>query len=279
MVNTQQFTYRADIFQELGLDTPETWSDVLDAAEAIKATGKVDHPLGQMTKAGWNLALEFVNMYASSGKPLYNSDSSPAINNDTGIATLEAIKAYTDYMDPEFLVSDSTYVQQQFQQKKTAMSNLWASRGGAMDNEEESQVVGVVNTAMAPKAPFGDRPAATLWWDGIVIAKNITDEEAEAAFRVALEGMDREMVEANNDEAIWLIDGYQPTRLAEGAIATATHDPAPLAYPSTPEMGLMHSAIGNVIADYLTGSRDAASTLEAIEADYTTAAKEAGLID
>lgn len=279
MVNTQQLTYRADILDELGLDVPATWPELLEAAEAIKASGKVDYPLGQMTKAGWNLALEFVNMYASSGKPLYNSDSTPAINNDTGVATLEAIKAYTAYMDPEFLVSDSTYVQQQFQQEKIAMSNLWASRGGAMDNEEESQVVGLVNTAAAPIAPFGDRPAATLWWDGIVIAKNISDEEAEAAFRVAMEGMDREMVEANNDAAIWLVDGYQPTRLAEGAIATATHSPAPLSYPSTPEMGLMHSAIGNVLADYLTGARDAASTLEAIEAAYTTAAKEAGLID
>jgi ABC-type glycerol-3-phosphate transport system substrate-binding protein len=279
MVNTQQLTYRSDILEELGLEVPATWDAVLEVAEAIQASGKVDYPLGQTTMAGWNLALEFVNMYASSGKPLYNSDSTPAINNETGIATLEAIKAYTQYMDPEYLVSDSTYVQQQLQQGKAAMSNLWASRGGALDNEEESQVVGLVNTAAAPVAPFGDRPAATLWWDGIVIAKNISDEEAEAAFRVAMEGMDREMVQANNDDAIWLIDGYEPSRLAAGAIATATADPAPLSYPSTSEMGLMHSAIGNVISGYLTGERSAEDTLAAIEADYLTAAKEAGLVD
>jgi hypothetical protein len=44
-------------------------------------------------------------------------------------------------------------------------------------------------------------------------------------------------------------------------------------------MGLMHSAIGNVISGYLTGERSAEDTLAAIEADYLTAAKEAGLVD
>ncbi|WP_238365869.1 ABC transporter substrate-binding protein [Mesobacterium pallidum] len=278
MLNTQEMTFRKDILDELGLAVPTTWDEVMETAEAIRAEGKAEYPLGQMTMAGWNLALEFINMYASSGLPFYGDDSSPAINNEVGLATLEAIKAYTAYMDPEYLVSDSTYVQKQFQQGTVALSNLWASRAGALDNEAESQVVGLVDTAAAPFAPFGDRPAATLWWDGMVIAKNISDEAAEAAFRLMMEGMDTEMVTANNDDAIWLIDGYQPGRLAKGAIATATTDPAPLMYPTSPEMAMMHSAIGNVIADFLTGARDAQSTLDAIEADYMTAAKEAGLL-
>ena len=36
----------------------------------------------------------------------------------------------------------------------------------------------------------------------------MTDEQADAAFRVAMEGIDTEMVLANNDDAVWLIDGY-----------------------------------------------------------------------
>ncbi len=133
--------------------------------------------------------------------------------------------------------------------------------------------------AAAPLAMDGGAPATTLWWDGIVIAANITDEEADAAFRVAMEGMDTEMVTANNDDAIWLISGYQPNRLAEGAIATATASPPPASYPSTSQMGLMHSALGNELPAYFTGERDAAATLEAIESAYTTAAKEAGVLE
>jgi len=158
------------------------------------------------------------------------------------------------------------------------MANLWSSRGGAMDDEAESQVVGKVKMAMAPIAMDGGAPATTLWWDGIVIAANISDEEADAAFRVAMEGIDEEMVKANNEAAIWLITGFEPGPLAKGAIETATHNPAPPAYPSTTRMGLMHTVLGNEIPAYLTGDRDAEATLTAIEEAYTTSAKEAGVL-
>ncbi len=278
MVNTQQMTYRQDILDELGLAVPTTFEEMLEAAATIKEAGVVDYPIGATTMAGWNLGLEFINVYAGSGQPFYGDDSAPAINNETGIATLETLKAVTEYLDPEYLSSDSTYVQQQFQQGKVALSNLWASRAGAVDNEAESQVVGLVSTGPAPIPPFGDRPAAMLWWDGFVIAKNISDEEAEAAFRVAMEGIDTEMVQAHNDDAVWLIDGYVPGRLAEGAIATATHQPEPGSYPSTIEMGLMHTALGNQIGGYFTGERTADEALAAAEEDYITAAREAGVM-
>lgn len=111
-----------------------------------------------------------------------------------------------------------------------------------------------------------------------MIAANITDEEAEAAFRLIVEGMDTEMVKANNDAAVWLIPGYEPNRLAQGAIATLTATPPAVSYPSTVAMGLMHTAVGNNVSNYLTGATDAETTLLAIEADYLVSAKEAGLI-
>ncbi|MEM8555280.1 MAG: extracellular solute-binding protein [Pseudomonadota bacterium] len=278
MVNTQHIMYRKDIFDDLGLATPATYGDVLAAAEAIEAAGVVDYPLGVTMKSGWNLSQDFNNMFIGFGGEFYDDDSNPTINNEAGLNALETMKALTAYADPEYLVSDSTYVQQQFQQGKIAMANLWASRGGAMDNEGESQVVGKVHAAAAPLAMDGGSPATTLWWDGLVIAKNISDAEAEAAFQLIMEGIDTEMVQANNDDAIWLIAGYQPNRLAEGAIATATANPAPPSYPSTSQMGLMHTAIGNELPAFFTGERGAAETLEAVEAAYITAAKEAGVL-
>ena len=44
-------------------------------------------------------------------------------------------------------------------------------------------------------------------------------------------------------------------------------------------MGLMHAALGNELPAFLTGERDAAATLAAIEDAYVTAAKEAGVLD
>ncbi|MCE0503958.1 extracellular solute-binding protein [Roseivivax sp. GX 12232] len=278
MVNTQHLMYRADIFEDLGLEVPETWEEVLAAAEAIEAAEVVDYPLGATMKSGWNLAQDFNNMFLGFGGSFTDADNMPTINTEAGVNALEMMKAMTDYMDPEYLVSDSTYVQQQFQQGKIAMANLWASRAGAMDNEEESSVVGLVESAAAPRATADGPPATTIWWDGVVVAKNISDEEAEAAFRVAMEGIDSEMVQGANDAAIWLVQGYEPTRLAQGAIATLQSQPGATAYPSTTAMGLMHTAIGNNVSAYLTGDKDAEQTLADIEADYITSAREAGLI-
>lgn len=274
MVNNQHLMYREDILNDLGIAVPTTYDEVLAAAAKIQEAGVVDYPLGGTFMTGWNLGEEFINNYLGEGGKFVDANNMPTINNAQGVAALEVMKALTEYMDPEYLVSDSTYVQQQFQQGKIAMANLWASRAGAMDDAAESQVVGLVKMAAAPMGSVA--PASSIWWDGIVIATNITDEEADAAFRVAMEGMDTETVKANNDAAVWLIDGYVPGDLAAGAAATAQAGALP--YPASSAMGIMHTVLGNGIADYLTGAKDAETTLADIEAAYVTSAKESGLI-
>ena len=279
MVNTQHMMYRSDIFADLGIDVPTTWAEVLDAAAKIQDAGVVEYPLGATMASGWNLAQDFNNMFLGFGGSFFNADNTANVNSEAGVSALETMKAMTEYMDPEYLVSDSTYVQQQFQQGKIAMANLWASRAGAMNDENESQVVGKVAMAAAPLAVEGGAPATTLWWDGMVVASNITDEEADAAFRVMMEGLDADMVTAANDQAIWLVGGYTPGDLAIGAIETATANPPAAPYPSTTQMGLMHTALGNALPAFFTGERDAEATLVAVEEAYTTAAKEAGILE
>lgn len=278
MVNTQHLMYRSDVLADLDIETPTTWDEVLAASAKIKEAGVMDYPLGATLKSGWNVAQDFNNMYTGFGGTFFNADNTTAVNSDAGLQALEMMKAMTEFTDPEVLVSDSTYVQQQFQQGKIAMANLWSSRAGAMNDAAESQVAGKVAMAAAPQAVAGGVPATTLWWDGIVIAKNISDEEADAAFRLAMEGLTEEMVQGANDAAIWLVNGYMPTDIAKGAIDTATANPAPPAYPSTTQMGLLHSALGNELPAFFTGERDAKATLVAITEAYTTSAKEAGVL-
>ncbi len=275
MVNNQHLMYREDILNDLDLEVPTTYDEMLEAAAVIQEADVVEYPLGGTFAAGWNLGEEFVNMFLAHGGDFVDDANMPTINNEMGIASLQKLKAATQYMDPEYLAADSTYVQQQFQQGQIAMANLWASRAGAMDDPEESQVVGKVEMASAPMGP--EAPVSSIWWDGIVIAANITDEEAEAAFRVAMEGIDTETVQENPEAAVWLIDGYEPGDLAAGAAATAANGARP--YPASSAMGIMHSALGNGISAYLNGNKDAETTLADIEAAYMTSAREAGLID
>jgi multiple sugar transport system substrate-binding protein len=276
MINAQHLMYRKDILDDLGLEVPTTYAEVLTVAQAIQDAGVIEYPLGGTFKPGFNLGEEFVNMYLGFGGTFFNDDNTPAINNENGIATLEMLKALTAYMNPEFLASDSTVVQQEFQQGKIAMANLWASRAGAMDNAEESQVVGLIEFAAAPAAVEGGAPATTLWWDGMTIATNISDEEADAAFKLMMEGIKYEVLSANPDTAIWLSTQPIESRIATGALASLEGG-AP-SYPASSAMGLMHTAVGDNIADFLTGAESAEQSLADAEAAYLAAAKEAGLV-
>ncbi|MCH9779694.1 MAG: extracellular solute-binding protein [Alphaproteobacteria bacterium] len=276
-VNNQHWFYRKDIYDSLGLSAPETYADVLESAEAIKNAGVVDYPLGGTYKAGWNIAEEFVNMFLGHKGEFFKANNRPNLrNNEDAVATLEHMKKLTAYMDPEYLVSDSTYMQQQFQQGKIAMGNLWASRAAAVDNAEESTVVGLIEFSAAPKPTKDGRPASTLWWDGFVLSRNQSDASAAAAFQVALEGIDSEMAQNNPDAAVWIIEGAVPGRFAAGASATAAAGAVP--YPGVSAMGIMHTALGNNVADFLTDKKSAKQVLRAVERDYLIAAREKGLI-
>ena len=276
MVNAQHLMYREDILSDLGIEVPTTWGEVVEAAQVIQDAGVVEYPLGATMMTGWNLGEEFINMYLGFGGELVNADNEPTINNEAGVKALEQMKALVPYLDPEYLTSDSTTVQQQFQQGQIAMANLWASRAGAMNDEAESQVVGKVLMSAAPIAEEGNPPASTLWWDGFVIASNISDEEAEAAFQLIMEGIKPSVIEANNDAAVWLAPGFTPGPLAQGAAETAQGG-AP-AYPASAASGLMHTALGDNIADFLTGAESAEQALADTEEAYRAAAREQGLL-
>ena len=276
MVNAQHLMYRSDVLEQLKIAPPTNYDEFLAAAEKIKAAGVMQYPVGGTYKAGWDLATEFVNLYFSFGGQFVAADNAPTVKGDAGQKTLALMKKLSSYMDPEFLTSDATFVAKQFQQGKVALSNFWASRAGAIDDAKESTVSGKVVMAAAASATPGGKPATTLFWDGFAIAKNIPDAEAEMAFRIAMKGIDDDMVKANNTAAVWLIKAYQPSRLSEGAAQSAAKG-AP-SYPATTYMGLMQSALGKVLPDFFAGRKSADETLAAIEAEYATSAKEKGIL-
>ena len=276
MVNMQHLQYRKDIFDKLGIAVPETYDEVLAAAEKIKNAKVVQYPFGGTFKSDWNIGIEFNNLFAGYGGVYVDADNAPKINSEAGIKSLEMLKKLAAYMDPEYLTADATFVQQQFQQEKIAFSVFWASRAANLENAKESKVAGKMATAAAPRAVKGGVPAVQYSWDGWAIAKNITDAEAEAAFRVAVEGANADMVRKNNDVAVWLVDGFKPSAVAKGAIDTIENG-APSA-PSTVWRGFMDGAFSKNVPDYLLGKKSAIETLQKIEADYRVSAKEAGLL-
>jgi ABC-type glycerol-3-phosphate transport system substrate-binding protein len=279
MANAQHLFYRQDILDAAGVGVPASYDEVLAAAKAIKGKGLMDYPIAGTYKAGWNLGEEFVNMYLGHGGSFFKAGSAePAINNAQGVATLNMMKALSEYMNPDFLTHDSNAVQASWEAGNVAMTNLWGSRAGAVTDGEGSTADIEKNTkfASAPTAAGGSIPSSTLWWDGFAIAKNISDADAEATFQVIMAGISPDMAKANADKANWLMAGVPARAAGVGVIATAQGAAAP--YPMLPYMGTLHGAAGGELADFLQGKESAEQALADIEAAYRAAAKEKGFL-
>ena len=279
MANAQHLYVRTDILEEAGVATPTTYEEVLAAAETIRAKGLLEHPFAMNTKTGWNLGEEFVNMYLGHGGKFFEDGSAmPAINNATGVATLETMKALVGYSNPDYLTFDSNATAALWESGQLAMATMWGSRGAPILDDEGStaEIVGATKLLAAPTVGGTGTPASTLWWDGFTIAANISDEDAAATFQAMVAGFSEDTVKAHNDDAVWLSAAFQPGAAAAGVSATATGGAVP--YPMLPYMGLMHSALGEELTDYLQGNESAEQALADVEAAYIEAAKEQGFI-
>ncbi|WP_284265590.1 ABC transporter substrate-binding protein [Roseicyclus amphidinii] len=279
MANAQHLFVRDDVLAQVGMERPTTYEEVLEVLAAVREAGIMEHPFAMNTASGWNLGEEFVNMYLGHGGQLFEAGSAaPAINNEAGIATLEMLAALNEYANPDFLTFDSNATQALWESGELAVAYMWGSRGGGILDDENSTPEVTGNTALigAPTVAGGDTPASTLWWDGFTIAANISDEDAAATFRALMHGLRPEVIEANNDAAVWLMPGFTPGAPAEGVVATATSGTRP--YPMVPYVGLMHTALGNELAQFLQGEESAEQALADVEAAYIAAATEQGFL-
>lgn len=278
MANAQHLTYRADLLTTAGLEPPKSYEDVLAAAKILRENGILETPLGLNYKPGWDLAEEFVNMYLGYGGEFFTPGSAElALDSAKATSALEMMKALSEYMPPDYNTFDTNTLSALYQQGKVGIINMWGSRASAFLGAEALPEV-AANTvfAAAPTVGGGSVPATTLWWDGFSIAKNISDEDAEASFIAMVHGISPEMAKANPDLAVWLIRGIEPGKAGVGVLASAQAGAAP--YPMVPQMGVLHGVLGAELADFMAGSEPADQALSDVKAAYDAAAREQGFI-
>ena len=279
MANAQHLTYRSDVLKDLGIAVPSTYEEMLAAAEKIANYNLMQYPIGGAYAAGWNLAEEFVNMYMGYGGEFFKPGTAEiAVNNQHGVDSLNMMKALSEYMNPDFLTHDSNATSAEWKAGNVALMNMWGSRIGALKGDEvDAAVVAATATAGPMTVGGGTTAASTLWWDGFTVAKNISDTDAEATFMALMHAIRPAMLnETTSPQAVWLIDGYEPTPAAAGVFAAAAMGTKP--YPMLPYAGLMHSAAGAELVDFMQGKETAEQALAGLEAAYTTAATEKGYL-
>ena len=276
-LNAQNLYYRKDVFDKLGLKAPTSYADMLADAKVIKEKDRsIEFPIAQTFSKGWDSATEFTNIFAGYGGRFFKPGSAaPDFNSEAGVKALETMKAMTPYMTPNYLASNTDDVMNQFQQGKAAMGVLWATRAARMDDPAASKVVGKMAFVAAPVAMAGGKSATHLWWDGVVMPKNMGGDR-DTVFQVLMEALDEESTKSGNDLTIWVRSSYKPTRFGTGVAASAKAG-AP-AWPSEPYFSLAHGEIGKVIPDVMTGALAPKLALDNAAAAYAKAAAEKGFI-
>ena len=282
MANAQHLMYRSDVLEAVGADVPTTYEEMLDVAEKIRAAGIMENPVGGAYAAGWNLAQEFNNMFLGCGGSHFKDGSAePNVNSEAGVNALNMMKALSEYMNPDFLTHDSNATNAEYRAGNVAIMNMWGSRAASQTTAEG--VIDEVKNFHSVAGPMtvggGSTPASTLWWDGWTVAKNVSDAEAEATFIAMMNGIAPSNMEDENirTQAVWLIEGYEPTDAAVGVFEAAKMGTTP--YPMLPYMGLMHTALGAELADFMQGKESAEQALADVEAAYVAAAKEKGFLN
>ncbi|NKB50859.1 MAG: extracellular solute-binding protein [Rhizobiaceae bacterium] len=281
MANAQHLVYRADLLEKIGAQPPKTYEEMLDQAKMIRDKGILQNPVGGAYKAGWNLAQEFNNMFLGYGGSHFKSGSAePNVNSDAGVKALNMMKALSEYMNPDFLTHDSNATNAEYRAGNVALMNMWGSRAATMTDADgvPQEVVDGFKIAGPMTVGGGSISASTLWWDGWTVAKNLSDEDAEATFVAMMKAIDPSILADAEvaKQAVWLIDGYKPTAAATGVFAAAQMNTIP--YPMLPYMGLIHTALGAELSDFMQGKESAEQALADVEAAYVAAAKEKGYL-
>jgi multiple sugar transport system substrate-binding protein len=277
MQNAQNLFYRKDLFDKHSIKVPTNYAEMLAAARTLKEKEpSIEFPIAQTFSKGFDSQVEFVNMFVGAGGRFFKPGTAqPDFNSDAGVRALENMRAMTQFMTPNFLASNSDDVMNQFQQGKAAMGVLWASRAARMDDPAASKIVGKMEFAAAPAITAGGKSATHLWWDGMVMPKNLAGDR-ETVFQVMMEALDEETMKKGNDLTVWIRSAYKPTRFATGVTASAKAGAS--IWPTEPFFSLAQGEIGKIVPDVLTGAMAPRAALDAAAAAYAKAAAEKGFI-
>jgi len=285
LANTQHLFVREDLLQKAGLKMPETYTEILEVCSVLQQAG-LKHPYGAAYKAGWDLALEFINIYLAFGGTLGTDNKLISIDPVAARKSLLLMKKMTACMTPDYLSSDINEVQRSWQAGDHAMALFWGSRATAILDDPETPVTIKSSTRLtaAPAIARSSKDisasgptAATLWWVGFAIPRNTSQAKTDAALELLIDKTMPQLIRNHSEKAVWMIPGYSPDINASGVKAVI--DAGAPAYPSSASIGLFHAAAGEEIADFLKSAEPVETTIKDIDANYRTRAKAKGFVE
>lgn len=270
--NIQLFMYRTDLYDELGLEVPTSWDEVVDNGQAARDAGAVTD--GYVLR-GKTPTYDFSAVLFSEGGAWFegeaDGDFTPTVDTPEMRDALEQFKelAAIGPAAPQTVAqAEATSL---MQGGSVLQATLVAAVAAPLENPEASQVAGKIGYAPLP----GGTPVSGAWTVGI--PTGLPEERAQAAYEfitwlTSQEAMQkwaelggvttRSDIETDRPELLALVDSEADIR-------------AGLRYPFAPQMLQVTEP---VIGEYLAGTIDLDEAISRMDEGLTRVVEEAGFL-
>jgi ABC-type glycerol-3-phosphate transport system substrate-binding protein len=283
--------YRTDVFQELGLQPPQTTDDILAAAERIAAerpdmvpfTGRGAPTFASLgTDLGWAYGYDAI-LFEEDGTP--RADSPEMTEAMTDFVTL-----MRDYGPEDAAGLTFTQAGERFSSGQAAMMFDTSGFGTIFEDPEQSQVAGRVGYTQ-PTGPAGQ----TLQWlynEGLAVTADSANKNAAWLFlqwRVSRDTTMRELTELGRTDVpnLYVLNSPEYAQYAQEnnvvaftevlqqswENATAEH------WPFYPQFAAIGDAFTAQISSAIAGSQSVEEALAAAQSELTAIMRDAGHID
>ena len=276
--NTRHFFYNESILADNGVAPPDTFAEVIEACGVLRGAG-FDDPFNMNVAANWANDLEFHDIIKSLGGYYLNDDNSPAFNSPEGLAAIEHMIAIRDACMSDagrtFSIDDAEAA---LRAGELPMASIWASRAAAMDDEENSLVVGQIRFAPALYTEAGSLRTGGAFVDLYSIPAG-TSVDPELIFQVIMAATDLESQNAAAAHAaVSRTSASNPEGPRNSAALLQSIAEGVGAQSKNPALPLAQGAIGDEVLEVLQNNADPATALANAETRYIEEATAAGFM-
>lgn len=270
--NIQLFMYRTDLYDQLGLEVPTTWGEVVDNGVQAREAGAVTD--GYVLR-GKTPTYDFSAVLFSEGGAWFEGeaegDFTPTIDTPQMRDALEQFKALAGVGPAAPQTVAQAEATSLMQGGGVLQATLVAAVAAALENPDASQVVGKIGYATLP----GGTPVSGTWTLGI--PTGLPEERAQAAYDFMTWLTSQETMQAWADlggvTTRTDVDTDRPELLA--LVESAADIRAGLRYPFTPQM---LDVTDPTIGEYLAGTIDLEEAIDRMQEGVTRVVEEAGFL-
>jgi multiple sugar transport system substrate-binding protein len=170
--------YRKDLFEEKGIEPPETTDELLAAAKAFHDPDNGFYGIGWNGARGQALGQQMAHFYAAFDQKLFDENWMPTLDGPGGVAAGQYALDLMQYSPPDILNMAWDERVRLYAQGKTAMIYGWAARAFMIEDPEILANTGFIATPHAPGKPAVN---ATGEWS-LSIPSNVQDPELAWSF-------------------------------------------------------------------------------------------------